>query len=106
MSETKHTPGPWFSSHRGKPDGKWYTEVYTASGETIAVFSWFPKPMGNGVTETYRAENAALCAAAPDLLAALELMMDGTDTFWETTPEGVASIAAARAAIAKAKAVA
>ena len=56
---------------------------------------------GENIAVTYKAENAALVAAAPDLLAALEFLVAAADT-----EPGMniykAHIAAARAAIAKA----
>ena len=69
----KGTPGPWAQSHRETKGGMYSTEVYNeASLETIAVLSWYKKPKDeNGSIGNYRAENAALIAAAPDLLKAL-----------------------------------
>lgn len=70
MKKNRHTPGRWRFSHREDPDtGKYYTQVYSTSGESIATFHWYPKPINGGVG-TYRSANARLCAAAPDLLNA------------------------------------
>ena len=48
-------------------------DVFTSeNGETIATIAWYPKPLGNGVTSTYRADNAAYivaaCNAVPELV--------------------------------------
>lgn len=71
MSE--HTPGPWSFKHRKTAESMYATEVFCASGATIATFTWYPMPTTKeGVTGTYREGNARLCAAAPDLLEALK----------------------------------
>jgi hypothetical protein len=56
------TPGEWSQAHR-KTTGSYSTEVLCAKGETIATLAWYPRPQGNGVTGTYRPENAAHIAA-------------------------------------------
>ena len=66
-----HTPGPWEQAHRKGADGMFNTEVFSAQHGLIATCAWTPKPTVNGVTETYRTDNARLIAAAPDLLVAL-----------------------------------
>lgn len=69
----RHTPGPWFQSHRAIPndkDGIYSTQVYDEKGETIADLAWYPVNLGNGHIGTAREANARLIAAAPDLLAA------------------------------------
>lgn len=88
----KHTPGPWHIEA-----GTHYQAIRT-DGEVIANM----REIGG----CFNKENARLIAAAPDLLAALESMLD-----WDTTLEAIGfavkngvkgDIAKARAAIAKA----
>lgn len=87
---TKHTPGPWrVVPSNGVAFDEWLVEV--ASDEFLTP----------GIAEVYEKADAALIAAAPDLLAALEaahgyLVIFGTDQL-----EHVRSVC--RAAIAKAK---
>ena len=69
---SKHTPGPWKQAHRQGADGMYRTEVFSEEHGGIATCDWTPKHCGNGVTGTYREGNAALIAAAPDLLAVVE----------------------------------
>ena len=83
MSE-QHTPGPWSFAHRQVKGGMHHTQVFCAKGEAIASFAWYPMPTVNGVTGTYRQGNARLCAAAPDMLEALQMAKhivanEGTD---------------------------
>ena len=91
--EIKHTPGPWRIS--GYNENMGYPEPVIAgmvNGRTAYVAVCI---------ECQRMDdaNAKLIAAAPELLEALELMIDTHDEGgWPT-----ASIAIARAAIAKAK---
>ena len=77
----KHTPGKWLQSHREIPndkDGMYATQVYTEDGETIATLEWYAMPINeDGAIGTYRAENAKLIAAAPDLLEALQGLIYG-----------------------------
>jgi len=65
----KHTPGPWHSG--GMPNRA--PVIYTAAGNPIAVLS-----IGYGRENDQRAAeaNAALIAAAPELLAALRQSFD------------------------------
>lgn len=93
MTTTKHTPGPWMADHHPINGNIWVT----SQSVDVAACS--------GDDATGKA-NAALIAAAPDLLAAAHLAADifrrakwlpgGTD------PEAVA-LSALLAAIAKAE---
>lgn len=85
---SKHTPGPWqaqtFSSHELQTDF-----AMVAIGKRAHII---------GYSEEDQA-NARLIAAAPDLLEALELMVDTYDNGgWPSS-----TLVIARAAIAKAK---
>ena len=104
--KTKHTPGPWVavkSSNNGweicgvlgdLPERRNMVEFTYASNKPVLLFvePWhqFPNEKWNEMQQA----NARLIAAAPDLLAALEMIVnDGLST---------SRIAAGRAAIAKA----
>lgn len=91
MSDTQHTPGPWFAT----PDSYavYERDGYGYRGDTMCALP--------GGDPAIRAANARLIAAAPELLAALQAVLPylgGTVIF---APEQ----AAARAAIAKATGV-
>jgi len=64
---TKHTPGPWVAV-----DG----DIFTERRHKPIIASTFEdgEPMGTGITRDAAFANAALIAAAPDLLAALETL--------------------------------
>lgn len=64
-----HTPGPWACTTR---QGSWDWVVYSASDPNIEVCQMFHD--GTHFNEVGEA-NARLIAAAPDLLAALELAL-------------------------------
>lgn len=105
MTEAKHTPGPW-----GSIDG---AEIYPLTGPNAQVA--LARVVGTPGTESdfYGPEEAAansrLVIAAPDLLAACELLDLAAELFRAGKRDGGTmgqiSIAmdAARAAIAKAK---
>jgi hypothetical protein len=107
MSEAKHTPGPW-KIHRGK-----HNSCY------LAVIDSIPDQDGKVVancichvamTNDDRTANANAIAALPDLLAACEACIAADEL---TSSDGMggddmlaaydAAIAAAKAAVAKAK---
>jgi hypothetical protein len=90
MSETaKHTPGPW------KWDGGGYVD---APAGCIAGINATSSP---SVSEA----NARLIAAAPELLAACRVLLEGIDDHWATTEAGINAIDYARIAISKATGV-
>lgn len=85
--KTEFTPGEWKQSHRIIPNSKkgmYATQIYTEDGETIATLAWYPKPQEKGthegkpilITRTYRDANAKLIASAPELLKALQNLVD------------------------------
>jgi hypothetical protein len=88
---TKHTPGPWC----GK-DG----QIYSAqTGKTISLLSYFDKD------EEQDKANQQLIAAAPELLEALQNLLDDIEYSQKDIPAGAIGqrqIRAARAAIQKA----
>ena len=100
MSETKHTPGPWYSD----TSGEYYAgHVVRHNGVLICRMA---TPINARAGKV--AANARLLAAAPELLAALEAILDGRDL---TEPPKAMTQAhrhwvlldKARAAIAKAR---
>lgn len=100
MSENKHTPGPWKMGKR--KDGSWWI--------SLGDFKTGPHFQGDVTVEVTDAD-AALIAAAPDLLAALDGLLaddlepvDGFGPHVEACARRkAAAFAAARAAIAKAR---
>lgn len=68
MNESKHTPGPWFQQN--DKDSPYIT---TMSGGRIAYIN---NRSGSGE----QAANACLIAAAPDLLEALQEILDSADS--------------------------
>ena len=106
MSEAKHTPGPW--TFRRGPDDEGFEFTLGDTSERTLVEQTFHYaevlyPEDGDQYETAEA-NARLMVAAPDLLTALEEMVEECEVW----PDGTLAIdapllAAARAAIAKAK---
>ena len=96
---TEHTPGPWIYDHA--PDNQTSDDTYSIYSEshdgTLAdVYPWYD---ADGKPTVDVTANARLIAASPDLLAALEDILDSGPDF-----EHCAELALrARAAIAKAK---
>jgi hypothetical protein len=90
MSETKHTPGPW---------SYWYSSdgTYGIGAENVGIFGTFRPILGGDSTQLR--SNARLCAAAPDLYAALKDMIAIGGDF----EDGSDCITKARAALAKAE---
>lgn len=88
MSGAKHTPG------------QWRLDALTIIGDSGE--GQHPVAFADGPTMAISDANATLIAAAPDLLAACEALLAGHVVGF-THAERVAAIAAARAAIAKAK---
>lgn len=91
---TKHTPGPWKIITL---DGHTYINPQRPEGE----WGLIAKMVGTSAYE--ESANAALIAAAPDLLAALEeLLWAASRTSLETDGDYSNAFTAARAAIARA----
>ena len=93
-----HTAGPW---HVGTANGTAVNHAIMADDMVIGRAMAFGHPVGIGWHENSEA-NARLMAAAPDLLAALEVIVkflgDGPEL-----PPGLKLYERAQAAIAKAK---
>lgn len=75
-----HTPGPWIAAHRTKFEGEWPAaggigpHIVGYGGDA---FDWVATCQVSNTPE-WRA-NARLIAAAPDLLAALDKLVDSTE---------------------------
>ena len=109
MSATKHTPGPWTTNGFnifGPPDNRsQHANGLTLVGGVVDdANDWRNRPVGDPINRAeFREEreaNARLVAAAPELLAALEGLVD---RFVGHTDTDDAAILAALAAIAKAE---
>lgn len=87
---TEHTRGPWTVSDN---HGKRYIEP-VGDNEPVAIVC-------HGHTNSY-SENANLIAAAPDLLQALEALLD-MDISYQRGPKVQEAESAARLAVAKAR---
>lgn len=87
-TEHGHTPAPWVAT------GYKNTVVNDANGNTLALY-----PAHDSTTETAQA-NAKLIAAAPELLAACELLLGRLDEDEDRNAKWIGDTA--RAAIAKA----
>ncbi len=104
---TKHTPGPWFVDCDG--DGK-QNSGWTSTHEEVSDDDVCEVYGGNCDDDETRAANAALIAAAPELLEALRPfaeLLESPDEWPDETFEcfvDVADIKRAIAAIAKAEA--
>ena len=69
--QPKHTPGPWFAKRAG---GVGYFEWYVGrDGENYPIAEDITDP----VTRDQSEANAHLIAAAPELLGALKMMLEG-----------------------------
>jgi hypothetical protein len=107
MSETKHTPGPWYENGPGNIYGADLDPTeFRANGEAIPPNSRCVAHMvqGHHITPSELAANALLIASSPDLLAACRGMLSILE---DTMPRlskfhGNETIEAARAAISKA----
>jgi hypothetical protein len=89
MADPKHTPGPWWAGERAPKH----------LGSVIAIMSSGTK-VATGVAHAWTEADAALIAAAPELLAALKAL----DPHLDHIPGGIGGeIDDARAAIAKAE---
>ena len=98
MSKHTHTPGPWSLSGPYHPHGSAFPVLYvdgTIHGAVASVH----------MHHEWGEANARLISAAPDLLAALEMVRDADDDNKLDGNEGIPGIARAKinAAISKAK---
>jgi hypothetical protein len=86
-----YTPAPWYALAEGVTDAAiGYRAIIDSDGYTVCN----PSPMGEG--------NARLIAAAPDLLNALDGLLDYLRDYDADYPEAAPIFGKARSAIAKA----
>jgi hypothetical protein len=85
---SKHTPGPW--------------TVWENGDDEIGVDDLYQNSVCTVEKGETRMADASLIAAAPELLAALELLLSARDDDGAICPSGVV-VAQVKAAIAKAK---
>lgn len=79
LDATKHTPGPWVIDRDDRPDMEWNNHIVQAARPHIAIcFMTHSGKKDNSEAEA----NASLIAAAPDLLAALQQLLD-SGAIWE-----------------------
>ena len=100
MSETKHTPGPWRTS--GSRD----RQVFAAEGMVAdCACQWADDDDEDGLEldDLRQQQNASLVCAAPELLAALEQMIDSAVPNPKEHPTMWAAWGKARAALLKAR---
>jgi type II secretory pathway component GspD/PulD (secretin) len=122
MADATHTQGPWrVKFQASKPHTTHYTDRYwyeqwairgpNKSHSPVAMVA--VEGLGSGPSKAVRKANAILIAAAPDLLAALEAVIEDLEGNIDGALDGGASqdwlegannrLDAAKAAIAKAK---
>lgn len=89
MEQTKHTPGPWLV---GQTITAPHPDRFPGSHERITVAQRVNRPA-----------DARLIAAAPDMLDALQSLVDMAATFSTELHKDHPDVLAARAAIAKAR---
>ena len=70
-NQPKHTPGPWFAKRAG--DGGYFEWYVGRDGENCSIAEDIADPMTRDPSEA----NAHLIAAAPELLEALKMMLEG-----------------------------
>lgn len=85
--DTKHTPGPWMTTMSGRTkDGGAHQHQIGTLEKTVA-YAWVPITGDKDQMFHEHNANARLIAAAPELLAALEDIIDDIKkgrTEWET----------------------
>jgi len=106
-----HTPEPWEFFHRWDSEGNMtLAEIYRKTGERLFGVEQYDTivraPYWRTAEDHAQAlEDIRLCAAAPDLLAALEYALEFLTANDDSESDVVNRIAAAKAAINKAKGI-
>lgn len=89
MSVSQHTPGPWRISRRKIAERAVHYSEYFAIGPSAGPF-FAILPTGKSSIAYIQEANANLIAAAPSLLAALELALPIVKASCEAHPGGLA----------------
>lgn len=106
MKESKHTPGPWLAQSRSLSDGSLVVNTGAPDFNEICCLR-DKKDRHYGQQDNTDQANALLIAAAPDLIAALEGLLEsyaayvGVDEV--TNADIVLPVQEARAAVKKAR---
>lgn len=104
MTDSKHTPGPWeLDTDEAWPDVKVYADNLQFR---VAIITDYADGVDKEQDKQMRAEqaaNARLIAAAPELLAALEELVERLETLEHDHRVKHIGCSAARAAIARAR---
>lgn len=100
---TEHTPGPWEPTFNPKRDNTEVCSIMDMGGDpdTGYVADVYRNYVGSKIPESEYQANARLIAAAPELLEALEAMLDERGALCREPENEAETIALA--AIAKAK---
>jgi len=103
----KHTPGPWELDTNNYHAGHIATVYGTGDGEYTEVWSrrWMDRPNSDANEYETRKADAALIAAAPELLAAIKEAVEQFGPFLDDGSIVISAeqVCAMRAAIAKAE---
>lgn len=99
----QHTPGPW---HRNIPPASKYPTVWAGRNTHVAAISpGAPRRSGNGcsMSEEEQEANINLIAAAPEILAALKVMVEAYGEAEVDAADQPSMVREAMRAIAKAE---
>ncbi len=95
---TPYTPGPWIVDEDMRQNMEWNRHIYGSDGMCVCFMSH-----SDGKNPSRDAANANLIAAAPDLLAALEFLVEREWQDDEGEPKLTEAREKAKAAIKKAR---
>lgn len=101
-NETKHTPGPWHVESDDTIRSKDFSSIMMGDYRGVIVASVEPGHAGRDHARPEAAANAALIAAAPELLEACEALSKWFDGSTVPMRDYNPTVAQARAAIAAA----
>lgn len=72
--KSKHTPGPWLTDRNNVHTGQIATVHHCAGNDWVEI--WSDKWIEHGLGEAVQEANARLIAAAPELLEALDALLN------------------------------
>lgn len=107
-AETKHTPGPW-SVFICDDGGEWTGWPLSISADhftdktVVRPGGFYPYAWDAGISQNEAVANARLITAAPDMLAALKVAVDGWGDHLSDGDDYPSWVKPARAVIAKAE---